>query len=54
VERIGFFNPIASGGEQGLNLDDARVEHWVSRGAQMSERVAQLVKQNRKQEAAAA
>jgi small subunit ribosomal protein S16 len=54
VERIGFFNPIATGGEQELNLDNARVDHWVSRGAQLSERVAQLVKQNRKQEPAAA
>ena len=54
IERIGFFNPIAAGAEQELSLDAARVDHWVARGAQLSERVAQLVKQNRKQEAAAA
>jgi len=54
VERIGYFNPIATGGEQELSLDFARIEHWVAHGAQLSDRVAQLVKQNRKQEAAAA
>jgi small subunit ribosomal protein S16 len=54
IERIGYFNPIATGGEKELSLDRARVEHWVARGAQLSERVAHLVKQDSKQEAAAA
>ena len=44
IERIGFFNPIARGQEERLRLDTARVEHWVSQGAQLSDRVAKLVK----------
>jgi small subunit ribosomal protein S16 len=48
VERIGFFNPLARGAEQGLRLDIARAEHWVARGAQMSSRVATLVDQARR------
>lgn len=45
IEKIGFFNPIARGQDQKLRLDLDRVKHWVSTGAQQSERVAQLVKQ---------
>ena len=45
IERIGFFNPVARGQEESLRLDTARLEHWVSQGAQMSDRVKQLYKQ---------
>jgi len=45
IERIGFFNPVAKGGEERLRLDGSRVEHWVSKGAQTSDRVARLVKE---------
>lgn len=45
VERIGFFNPVAQGGEERLRLDVERVDYWVSRGAQLSDRVATLVKE---------
>jgi len=48
IERLGFFNPIAAGGERELEIDLARVEYWRSNGAQMSERVEQLIKQYRK------
>ncbi|MBB3101677.1 30S ribosomal protein S16 [Azomonas macrocytogenes] len=44
VERIGFFNPIAAGGEVRLSVDQERVSYWLSQGAQPSERVAQLLK----------
>ena len=44
VERIGFFNPIAAGGEVRLSVDQERVTYWLSQGAQPSERVAQLLK----------
>ena len=47
IERIGFFNPIAKGGEERLRLDLGRVDHWVARGAQPSERVAGLLKEHR-------
>ena len=45
LERIGFFNPIARGGEERLRVDFDRLNHWVSNGAQLSERVASLVQQ---------
>ena len=31
IERIGFFNPGATGGEVRLRLDRARAEHWIAR-----------------------
>lgn len=49
IERVGFFNPVARGKETPLQIDMNRVEHWQQRGAGMSDRVAQLVKQHRKQ-----
>ena len=45
IERVGFFNPRATGGEVRLNLDTARIDHWVSQGAQASERVNKLIKE---------
>jgi small subunit ribosomal protein S16 len=44
LERLGFFNPIAAGGEVRLRVDRERVQHWVSQGAQMSARVASLLR----------
>ena len=49
IERLGFFNPIARGQEERLRVDLERVAHWQSQGAQLSERVAELVKEARKQ-----
>jgi len=46
IERIGFFNPIAAGGETRLRLDRARAEHWIERGAKPSDRVAKLLKES--------
>jgi small subunit ribosomal protein S16 len=45
IERLGFFNPVARGNEERLRIDTARVEHWVGEGAQVSERVSQLLKE---------
>lgn len=44
IERVGFFNPIASGQAEKLNIDRERVDYWISKGAQTSERVASLLK----------
>lgn len=44
IERVGFFNPQARGQEERLRIDTNRVEHWVKQGAQMSDRVKQLLK----------
>lgn len=54
IERLGFYNPRAVGGEEGLRLDLERVQHWVSQGAQLSERVAKLVKEASNTESVAA
>lgn len=43
IERLGFYNPIAAGKEVKINVDRERVTHWVSKGAQMSVRVAGLM-----------
>ncbi len=45
IERLGYFNPNARGGEQRLTLDLARASHWMSVGASTSERVKSLLKQ---------
>jgi small subunit ribosomal protein S16 len=48
IERLGFFNPIAAGQETKLQLDLERVDYWLGQGAQPSDRVATLIKQQRK------
>jgi len=45
IERLGYFNPGATGGEQRLVVDLERLAHWKSEGAQTSDRVSSLVKQ---------
>ncbi len=44
IERVGFYNPRARGQEEKLRIDIERIEYWVSKGAQTSERVAHLIK----------
>jgi small subunit ribosomal protein S16 len=54
IERIGFFNPIATGGEERLRLDMGRVDYWRGTGAQPTERVSSLIKEFASKAAAAA
>jgi len=49
IERIGFFNPIAVGGEVALRVDRARADYWLSQGAKPTERAGQLLKQAAKE-----
>lgn len=44
LERLGFFNPVAQGQEEKLRLNRERIDYWVSKGAQTSDRVAKLLK----------
>jgi len=53
LEQVGYFNPIPAGKELALELNLERIDYWLSKGAKLSERVASLVKQVRKQAAAA-
>ena len=52
-EQIGFFNPVARGQEVRFSVKEDRLAYWLSVGAQLSERVAQLVKENEKAKVAA-
>ena len=45
IERVGFYNPVASGGEERLRIVGDRIAHWASKGAQLSPTVARLVDQ---------
>src|SRR3546814_13746334 len=42
IERVGFYNPVASGAAQRIDLDIARVDHWVGQGAQLPDTVRNL------------
>jgi small subunit ribosomal protein S16 len=54
IERVGFFNPSAVGNEVELRLESERIDYWMGKGAQTTDRVASLIKQQKKQAAAAA
>jgi small subunit ribosomal protein S16 len=45
VERIGFYNPMATQGEEGLRIEMDRLAYWRGQGAKLSDTVARLVKQ---------
>jgi small subunit ribosomal protein S16 len=44
IERVGFYNPSASGEAQGLHVNQERVNYWTGVGAQLSDTVKRLVK----------
>jgi small subunit ribosomal protein S16 len=48
IERVGFYNPLAKVGQEGLRLDAERISHWQKNGAQLSDCVARLVKDHAK------
>lgn len=45
IERIGFYNPVAAGSEEGLRIAMDRLQYWTGTGAQLSPTVARLAKQ---------
>lgn len=53
IERLGFYNPLAVEGQEGLRIDLDRVDHWVSVGAQLSDRARKLVEKVRSDAAGA-
>jgi small subunit ribosomal protein S16 len=53
IERVGYYNPVASGNDKRYELDVARVQHWISNGAQLSDKVASLYKEAAKAQASA-
>ncbi len=44
IERVGFYNPIATASEESLRLASDRISYWQDRGAKLSDTVAGLVK----------
>ncbi|MGY1409904.1 MULTISPECIES: 30S ribosomal protein S16 [unclassified Luteimonas] len=45
IERLGYYNPVAQGAEERIVLDTARVDHWVSKGAQLTDKVRNLYRE---------
>lgn len=42
LEEVGFYNPRSQPAE--VRLDRARIDHWISQGAQLSDTVKSLLK----------
>ena len=53
IERVGFFNPVARGNEERFRVDAERVKYWQDNGAQLSDRVSKLLKEQANAQAAA-
>jgi small subunit ribosomal protein S16 len=45
LEIVGWYDPKKKGINFGLKMD--RVDHWISKGAQVSDTVKSLIKKNR-------
>jgi small subunit ribosomal protein S16 len=48
LEQVGYFNPVPAGKQRKLELNLARIDYWVGKGAKPSDRVAHLVATQRK------
>jgi small subunit ribosomal protein S16 len=46
IERIGFYNPVASGSEEVLRINRERMAYWQGVGAKLSETVAKLARRD--------
>ena len=47
IERLGFYNPLAQGQEEVLRIDHKKIDEWIAKGAQLSERVKKLLKDSK-------
>ncbi len=47
IEQVGYFNPIAAGKDVRLSLNVERIQEWIGKGAQASERVKHLLKMHK-------
>ncbi len=45
IERIGFYNPIATDKEESIRIAQDRLSYWRGVGAQASPTVERLIKQ---------
>ena len=46
IERLGFYNPFATGQDVPIKVDVDRINYWLSQGAQTSARVKKIIKEN--------
>jgi small subunit ribosomal protein S16 len=44
IEKVGFFNPIASKKEEKTSINMERINFWKEKGAQLSSRVESIIK----------
>lgn len=47
IERVGFYNPVANDKQERIRLNADRLNHWVCQGAQVSEAVGKLIKEQK-------
>ena len=51
LEQVGFYNPVARGKDQKVQLDIARIDYWTGTGAKLSDRARTIISAYRKQAA---
>jgi small subunit ribosomal protein S16 len=44
IERLGFYNPLATGSSETLRVNRERLTYWQGVGAQTSDTVARIVR----------
>ena len=47
IERVGFYNPVANQKQERVRLQADRLNHWIAQGAQVSDAVAKLIKEQK-------
>lgn len=47
IERLGFYNPVANEKVERVRIAADRYNHWVAIGAQVSDAVKKIVKQQK-------
>lgn len=47
IERVGFYNTVANEKQERVRLNADRLNHWIAQGAQVSDSVAKLIKEQK-------
>lgn len=48
IDRLGYYNPMPAGNDVPLKIAEERINHWITQGAQTSQRVKKLLKEMKK------
>lgn len=48
IEKIGFFNPIASTKDKKIYINIKKITFWISQGAIISKRTHYLIRENKR------